>query len=181
MSNALCLTRMFTARLLGVVVAMALLSGSLLSAIELSKPDETPELDDILYIIRQDEAPRGVVLHTREYDESAYYWVAPRLEYYVSLIREKYPEIPLVIISHGDEIRSLTISSRPTNQEVHRIIRRLVEEYLVDFQICGAFATMNNLEHTAFPPYVNVVPSAPSALADYRDQGYELISIELTW
>ena len=181
MPKALCSTRSFSARLQGVVVLMVLLSGAVSSAVEVSKPDETPELVDILYIIQKGEAPEGVVLHTREYDESAYTWVAPRLEYYVSLIREKYPGIPLVIVSHGDEIRALTISSAPENREVHAIIRRLVEEYQVDFQICGAFATMNNLEHTAFPDYVNVVPSAPSALADYRDQGYELISIELTW
>jgi len=28
---------------------------------------------------------------------------------------------------------------------------------------------------------VHMIPSAPTALADYRDLGYELISIELTW
>jgi intracellular sulfur oxidation DsrE/DsrF family protein len=162
-------------------LALPLLSGYASAEAGLEKPGETPELEDILYIIRKDEAPSGVVMHTREYDEAAFYWVAPRLEYYVLLIRKKFPALPLVILSHGDEIRSLTTAMASKYADVHSIIRRLVEKQGVDFQICGAYAAMNDLDESAYPGYVNVIPSAPTALSDYRDLGYEMISIELTW
>ena len=148
---------------------------------ELPKPDETPELEDILYITRQAEEPEGVLLHTREYDESAFYWVAPRLEYYVVLLRKAYPSLPLVILSHGDEMSALTLPNISKYREVHEIIQRLVETYEVDFQVCGRFAAINDLDESDFPGFVHMIPSAPTALADYRDLGYELISIELTW
>ena len=145
------------------------------------KPDETPELEEILYLTRQTGQPEGVLLHTREYEESAFYWVAPRLEYYVSLLREAHPSVPLVILSHGDEMAALTLPNSSRYEEVHRTIRRLVEEQGVDFQVCGRFAAMNDLDESDFPDFVHMIPSAPTALADYRDLGYELISIELTW
>ncbi|MEJ2317001.1 MAG: DsrE family protein [Gammaproteobacteria bacterium] len=148
---------------------------------ELPKPDETPELEEILYITRQAEQPEGVLMHTREYDESAFYWVAPRLEYYVMLLRKAYPSMPLVILSHGDEMAALTTPKISEYPEVSTIIQRLVETYGVDFQVCGRFAAINNLDESDFPGFVNMIPSAPTALADYRDLGYELISIELTW
>lgn len=175
------LARPFAASLLCMLLALPLLSAYASSSVELEKPEETPELEDILYIIGKEEAPSGVVLHTREYDEAAFFWVAPRLEYYVLLIREKYPALPLVILSHGDEIISLTTTNAAKYPGVHSIIRRLVEKQGVDFQICGAYAAMNDLDESAYPGYVHVIPSAPSALSDYRDLGYEMISIELTW
>jgi intracellular sulfur oxidation DsrE/DsrF family protein len=165
---------------LNMLLLLVLLAGGV-DAEELPKPDETPELEEILYITRQAEEPEGVLMHTREYDESAFYWVAPRLEYYVMLLRKAYPSLPLVILSHGDEMSALTLPKSSEYPEVHKIIRRLVETHGVDFQVCGRFAAINNLDESDFPDFVHMIPSAPTALADYRDLGYELISIELTW
>lgn len=164
-----------------IILLLTLLLATGVNAEQLVKPDETPELEEILYITRQAEQPEGVLLHTREYDESAFYWVAPRLEYYVLLLRKAYPSLPLVILSHGDEMSALTIPNSSKYREVHEIIQRLVETYDVDFQVCGRFAAINDLDESDFPDFVHMIPSAPSALADYRDLGYELISIELTW
>jgi intracellular sulfur oxidation DsrE/DsrF family protein len=163
-----------------IFLLLLLLHGSL-AAEDVVKPDETPELEEILYITRQSEQPEGVLMHTREYDESAFYWVAPRLEYYVSLLREAHRSLPLVILSHGDEMAALTRANITRYPEVHERIRKLVETYGVDFQVCGRFAAINNLDESDFPDFVHMIPSAPTALADYRDLGYELISIELTW
>lgn len=163
-----------------LLLLLLLLAGGA-GAEELTKPDETPELEEILYITRQAEPPEGILLHTREYDESAFYWVAPRLEYYVALLRKAHPSLPLVILSHGDEMAALTIPNVSSYREVHEIIQRLVETYDVDFQVCGRFAAINNMDESDFPDFVHMIPSAPTALADYRDLGYELISIELTW
>ena len=163
-----------------IFLLLALLAGGAAAEAPI-KPNETPELEEILYITRQAEPPDGVLLHTREYDESAFYWVAPRLEYYVALLRKAYPSLPLVILSHGDEMAALTIPNMSSYREVHEIIRRLVETHGVDFQVCGRFAAINNLDESDFPDFVHMIPSAPTALEDYRDLGYELISIELTW
>jgi hypothetical protein len=49
----------------------------------------TPELEDIRYLIARDEALQSDHIHTREYDEDTYILVAPRLEYFVYLLRER--------------------------------------------------------------------------------------------
>ena len=182
MSSTAGIDSFFSAGVRGLIMLLllVLLEGGA-AAEELLKPDETPELEEILYITRQAEEPEGVLLHTREYDESAFYWVAPRLEYYVVLLRKAYPSLPLVILSHGDEMSALTLPNISKYREVHEIIQRLVETYEVDFQVCGRFAAINDLDESDFPGFVHMIPSAPTALADYRDLGYELISIELTW
>ncbi|MEJ2405869.1 MAG: hypothetical protein P8171_16510 [Candidatus Thiodiazotropha sp.] len=148
---------------------------------EVARPEETPELEDIRYLIARDEAPQGVLLHTREYDEDAYIWVAPRLEYYVYLLREKFPDVPVIIISHGDEMRSFTHANRVKYQRVHAAIKHMVEMLEVDFQVCGSFASYNNIDASEFPEYIIVIPSAPAAFTDYRELGYDLIEVELSW
>ncbi len=148
---------------------------------EVARPDETPELEDIRYLIARDEKPQGVLIHTREYDEDAYIWVAPRLEYYVFLLRKKFPDVPVIIISHGDEMRSFTRANRVEYQRVHASIKRMVEMFDVDFQVCGSFASYNNIDASEFPEYINVIPSAPAAFADYRELGFDLIEVELSW
>jgi hypothetical protein len=38
---------------------------------EVLRPKETPELDEILYLVNDSEISQGVLLHTREYEEDA--------------------------------------------------------------------------------------------------------------
>jgi intracellular sulfur oxidation DsrE/DsrF family protein len=144
-------------------------------------PEETPELDEILYVINKPENSQGILLHTREYEEDAYIWIMPKLEYYITLLRERYPEIPLIAISHGDEMRSLTLGNKKQYPDIHHAIQRLVQDYQVEFQVCASFANYNGIGDSEFPDYIQVIPSAPAAFADYRALGFDLIEIELSW
>jgi intracellular sulfur oxidation DsrE/DsrF family protein len=148
---------------------------------EVLRPEDTPELDEILYLAKDSRNSQGVLLHTREYEEDAYIWVAPRLEYYVSLLRGRFPAISLIVISHGDEMRSLTKENMINYPGVHQIIQRMVKKYQVEFQVCESFASYNDIDVSQFPDYIQVIPSAPAAFADYRALGFDLIEIELSW
>jgi intracellular sulfur oxidation DsrE/DsrF family protein len=108
-------------------------------------------------------------------------WVAPRLEYYVSLLRGKYPGIPLIVISHGDEMRSLTKGNKLNYPDVHQTIQRMVKKYHVDFQVCASFAAYSGIDASEFPDYIQVIPSAPAAFTDHRELGFDLVEIELSW
>ena len=148
---------------------------------ELQKPDETPELEDIVYLIEAGKLPAGIIFVVREYDESAYIWIAPRLEYYVDLLLQKYPELSIAVVSHGDEILALTSTNEIEYAGVHDTVRRITEKYGVDFQVCGAFAAFNGLSESDFPSFIDVVPYGPSSISDYRSLNFELIDLELTW
>jgi intracellular sulfur oxidation DsrE/DsrF family protein len=65
--------------------------------------------------------------------------------------------------------------------DIHQAIQRLVEKYQVEFQVCASFATFNGIDVLEFPDYIQVIPSAPAAFTDYRELGFDLIEIELSW
>ncbi|MDX1335014.1 MAG: DsrE family protein [Gammaproteobacteria bacterium] len=140
-----------------------------------------PELDEILEITNGQERPQGVVFVIYEYDYDAMEWISPRLLKYVELLRERFEELPISVVAHGDEILSLTTDQKRLYPQVHGDIEELVQTYKIHFHVCGAYAAFNGLSEEDFPSYIDVVPFGPSQIADYRMVGYELIDLALTW
>ena len=140
-----------------------------------------PEIEDILEITRAPEAPHGVVFVIYEYDFDAMEWVTPRLRHYIVILRERFEDLPISVVSHGDELISLTTEHKRLYPQVHKDIRDLVENYQIHFHVCGAYAAFNGLSEEDFPDYIDVVPFGPAQIADYRMVGYELIDLGLTW
>jgi intracellular sulfur oxidation DsrE/DsrF family protein len=142
-------------------------------------PDELPELEQINAIINADEAPPGVVFVIYEYDESALTWIMPRLVYYVTLLNQRFPDLTVAVVSHGDEMLSLTKENADIYPEVHFDLEVLVKELDVLFHVCGSFATLNDVEESDFPDSVDVVPFAPAQVSDYKSLDYVVIDAEL--
>jgi|GEM_PF-1148290 len=142
--------------------------------------DEFPELQEIHRILTAEE-PDGVVFLVMDYDVEAYLWVLPRLQRYVRMMREEWPEVHLIILSHGDEIISLLEKNETKYRSFHENIQRLITTYDVDFQVCGAYAALSGIDQSEFANFVDVVPSAPSQIKDYRQLDYKIVSLEQLW
>jgi intracellular sulfur oxidation DsrE/DsrF family protein len=142
--------------------------------------DEFPELQEIYRLLKAEE-PDGVVFLVMDYDVEAYLWVLPRLQRYVRMMREEWPEVHLIILSHGDEIISLLAKNETKYRSFHENIQRLISTYNVDFQVCGAFAALSGIDQSEFADFVDVVPSAPSQIKDYRQMDYKIVSLEQLW
>ncbi len=143
-------------------------------------PDELPELEQINAIINADEAPPGVVFVIYEYDESALTWIMPRLVYYVTLIHQRFQGLSVAVVSHGDEMLSLTKESAEIYPEVHFDLETLVKELDVVFHVCGSFATLNDVAESDFPDVIDVVPFGPAQVSDYKSLDYVVIDAELS-
>ncbi len=143
-------------------------------------PDELPELEQINVIINAHEAPPGVVFVIYEYDESALTWIMPRLVYYTTLLNQRFPDLTVAVVSHGDEMLSLTTDNADVYPEVHFDLEVLVKELDVLFHVCGSFATLNDVEESDFPDSVDVVPFAPAQVSDYKSLDYVVIDAELS-
>lgn len=139
-----------------------------------------PELDEIDEISRS-ERPEGVVFLVMEQDEEALKWVLPRVFHYTRLLRDKWQALPIVVLSHGDEMFALTEGYQALYPELHRELRKLVEEHNVLFQVCGSYAAMSDVAASAFPSYVDVVPFAPAEIENYRVLDFRMVNLELTW
>ena len=143
-------------------------------------PDELPELEQINAIIKAEEAPPGVVFVTYEYDESALTWIIPRLVYYVTLIHQRFPDLAVAVVSHGEEMLSLTKENAEIYPEVHFDLETLVKELDVVFHVCGSFASLNDIAESDFPDIIDVVPFAPAQVSDYKSLDYVVIDAELS-
>lgn len=143
-------------------------------------PDELPELEQINEILDAGEAPPGIVFVIYEYDESALTWIMPRLVYYVTLIHQRFPGLSVAVVSHGEEMLSLTKENAEVYPEVHFDLETLVKELDVQFHVCGSFATLNDFEENDFPDSIDVVPFGPAQVSDYKSLDYVVIDVELS-
>lgn len=142
---------------------------------------EYPEYQEIEKIIKATSAPPGVLFNVLEYEEDALEWIVPRIEHYVTRLRHRYPQLEIVIVSHGDEIFSLRDEEIWLYKDVHKRIQRLSEQLDVTFHVCGSYATANGIDESEFPQYIDVVPLATAQIKDYRKLGYIVITTELSW
>ncbi len=140
-----------------------------------------PEIDEVEKILKAGNSVEGVVFVVYEDEYDALEWVMPRLDHYITLLRNDLSEVPISIVAHGDEILALTNDQERIFPEVHDSIQTLKERYDIPFHVCGAYASLNGLSEDDFPSYIDVVPYGPAQISDYRMVGYEMIDIGLTW
>lgn len=165
-----------------VVMFLLLLASSVMavSGVNTSIPDELPELEQINEILNAEEAPPGIVFVVYEYDESALTWIMPRLVYYVTLIQQRYADLHVAVVAHGEEMLSLTKEGAEIYPEVHFDLETLVKELDVVFHVCGSFARLNDIEDSDFPDSIDVVPFGPAQVSDYKSLDYVVIDAELS-
>ena len=144
-------------------------------------PDEHfPEQSEIDAIYNGTQ-PEGIVFLVMEQDEEALYWVLPRVTRYTQQLREKWNDLTIVILSHGDEMFALTKELKGLHEKLHQSMRELVLDHDVLFQVCGSYAFFSDIDVSDFPDYIDVVPSAPAEIENYRQMEFKMINLELTW
>jgi hypothetical protein len=67
------------------------------------------------------------------------------LERYVERLRQRYPELPVAVISHGDEVLAPQARNRHRYKRVHRIAEHLVKDLHILIQVCSTFAALNGI------------------------------------
>ncbi len=131
-------------------------------------------LNDILKLKNK---PAGVIIEIVTGDEENLEWALPRAKEYIQQLREKFPELPLAIVTHGPEQFALTESNKQENKEIHQLVKSLGADD-VPVHICETFAGWRGLAAEDFPDYVNVAAAGPAQVNDYIAIGYELIVID---
>lgn len=148
---------------------------------KISKPSELPEIEELNQILDGSNKIEGIVFTIYESDESSLTDLVPRLLYYVFLIKNKFNNLPVAVVSHGDEMLALTVENSDYYPEVHDNIKKMVNLFDVYFHVCGSFARLNDLDIQDFPDYIDVVPFGPSQIKDYQSLGYKTIELEVEY
>lgn len=133
------------------------------------------ELEEVL---QRNEAPAGVVFEIVSGDSEHLRWAIPAVQQYIRQLRQRFPELPIAVVSHGKEQFSLTRDKQKKYSKVHKGIQSLVKDSNVPVHVCGTYADWHNVDESEFPDYVDVAAAGPVQINDYRQLGYLLVKVK---
>ena len=125
-------------------------------------------------LLAEEDAPPGVVIELIG-ERDLLRTLLPEIAQNIEKLRDRFPGIPVAIVSHGPEQFLMTSSSAAKAPEAHQLVQSLVRKDAVDFHVCGTHASWYDVMPEDFPDYVDVAPAAPAQIRHYEDLGYELI------
>jgi intracellular sulfur oxidation DsrE/DsrF family protein len=124
------------------------------------------------------ERPPGIVFEIVAGEEAMLDTQLPALRRDIERLREKFPGLPVAIVSHGREQFAMTTRNAEEHRTAHTIVKQFVEKDGVDFHVCGTHASWYDVSPEDFPSYVDVSTTGPGQINDYEELGYELIVID---
>lgn len=123
------------------------------------------------------EAPAGVVIEIVTGDRHGLDWALPRAQDYIKRLRQRFPAIPIAIVTHGREQFALQTTRQAGEKKVHSLTQSLLKDD-VQLHVCGTYAGWEGLSKEDFPEYVDVAPAGPAQVNDYLALEYKLIVIK---
>ncbi|MDD3608550.1 MAG: DsrE family protein [Halothiobacillaceae bacterium] len=132
--------------------------------------------EEVAALIEGRDSSPGVVFDIMTGEHDALERLLPEVIGYVERIRAGRPGLDMVVVSHGDEMFALKREQAFVHGEVHENARRLVGMQ-VTFHVCGALAGMRGVDEGAFVDFIDVSPSGPAQVNDYRALGYRIVFI----
>jgi intracellular sulfur oxidation DsrE/DsrF family protein len=82
-------------------------------------------------------------------------------------IRQRFPGVPMALVTHGQEMFALQSNSKERNAAVHEQVQSLSRDQGIPVHVCETYAGWKGLGPEAFPSYVDVAPSGPSQINNY--------------
>ena len=121
--------------------------------------------------------PEGVVFEIISRRADYLDWAIPEVGRLSTLLRKKFPRLPVVVVSHSREQFALTTANKGKHQQTHAKVQSLVTDKDISVHVCGINAERKGVSATAFPDYVDVADSGPDQIGLYKQMGYEVILI----
>lgn len=128
-------------------------------------------------ILAEIESPAGVLFEVVQGDPAGLNWAIPKIRSYIEQLRERFVDIPVAVISHGQEQFSLLSKNAQTNEIAHSLARDFLATVNLPIEVCGNHAGMYGLKDGDYPDYVEVVDAAPRRVRHYREMGYRVIVV----
>ncbi|WP_253806312.1 DsrE family protein [Hydrogenovibrio sp. JE_KL2] len=139
-----------------------------------SLPEVAPVVAKILAMQHQ---PDGVVFDIETLDENALPRFAPYVSKQIQLIRKKFPDVDIAVVTHGAEEFALQKKEEAKNHKLHDLFNQMVKDEGVSVHVCGAVAGLKQLTQEDFPDFVSFSTSGMAQLNDYKALGYTVVPI----
>ena len=161
--------RGFAVVLLAVVLAIAFGVAQAASALH----------RDVERIIQQQVEPLGVVIEVESLSPNAMSENVTFIQAQVDALKAQYPNLDVVIVSHGREIVEL---AKPKDNQPASSILSTFENMSnlqgVTVHVCAVVAGWEGKSDQDFASFVDVSASGEAQINDYRALGYEVVIIE---
>jgi intracellular sulfur oxidation DsrE/DsrF family protein len=128
-------------------------------------------------ILSASTAPEGVVFEIITGDPDGLRWAIPRVQADIKRLRDKFPELPVAIVTHGQEMFAMQETAAKQNQPVHQTVQSLTQDQNIPVYVCGTYASRRGLAEEDFPDYVDVAAAGPAQINDYVALGYKRVII----
>ena len=126
-------------------------------------------LDELL---ARPEAPHGVVFEIVDHDPHALEVALPWVKQASLRLKERYPALPMALVTHGQEMFALQTATRDSNPAVHQMVQSLSRDDGIPVHVCETYAGRRGLAAEDFPTYVDVAPAGPTQIRNYEALDY---------
>jgi intracellular sulfur oxidation DsrE/DsrF family protein len=140
----------------------------------LTTPLWSAEIDMLL---ASKDAPAGVVFEIVSDESDLLGKLLPSLKKDINKLRERFPDLPVAIVTHGEEQFALSADNADRAATTHGLVRDLVSNNQVEVHVCGTHAGWYGVMPEEFPDYVDVAAAGPVQINDYEALGYEVITL----
>ncbi|MDH5785682.1 MAG: DsrE family protein [Chromatiales bacterium] len=149
---------------------------ALLLLLIISSSSTATSMASVESLLQANSPPSGVIFEIIE-AEDGLRWAIPQIVRYSQQLRERFPDLPIAVVSHGREEFALQSSNRERYPEVHLAVASLSQRQEIPVHVCGTHAGWRNVSPEEFPDYVDVAPTGPAQIQAYQELGYQLIVV----
>jgi intracellular sulfur oxidation DsrE/DsrF family protein len=130
---------------------------------------------DVDALIARKETPPGVVFEIAQNREGALELAVPQVKQYAERLRARFPQLKIALVTHGREEFALLKDKAEQYRSIQSGVRELVKDQDIAVHVCGTHASWFEKYPEDFPDYLDVAPSGPVQVRNYRELGYVLI------
>ena len=136
-----------------------------------------PEVD---LLLSADEPPVGVLFEIAADEDDALAWALPLVRRYSEQLRSRFADLPIAVVTHGTEQFALLTKKADGPLSSIHVDALELRKTAIDLHVCGAHAGWYGQMPEDFPSYVDVSPSGPAQINDYRNLGFKIIRLRNT-
>jgi len=137
-------------------------------------PDPVGEVDRILAM---ETPPAGIVFDIEAWDERALDEHFPWLMQQIPRIHQRFPDLPVAIVTHGREQFQLTTDATAHSGDVQAMVADF-QQLGAGVYVCKTHASWREVPPEAFIDSVIVAESGPATVNDYIALGYKLVILD---
>lgn len=116
--------------------------------------------------------PPGVVFEIVDRDPQALELALPWVKQAAERIKQRFPGVPMALVTHGQEMFALQANRRDGNAAIHQMVQSLSRDNGMPVHVCETYAGMRGLAAEDFPDYVDVAPAGPAQIRNYEALDY---------